>query len=125
MEIKPIKSDADYRLALKEIEGLMMADANTPEGDRLDVLATLVEAYERKHFPIDPPSPVEAIKFRMEQQGLRPTDLISIFGRPNRFYEVMNGTRSLTLPMIRQLHDDFGIPYESLIGSQTKGSVSV
>ena len=72
MDIKPIKTDSDYRAALKEIESLMMAETDTPEGERLDVLVTLVEAYEKRHFPLDLPDPVEAIKFRMDQMGLSP-----------------------------------------------------
>lgn len=115
MEIRPIKSEADYQAMLKEIESLMLAEANSPEGDRLDVLVTLVEAYERKHYPIDFPDPVEAIKFRMEQQGLTVDDLVAVIGRKNRVYEVLARKRPLTLRMIEGLHDTFSIPAESLL----------
>ena len=115
MDIKPIKTKADYKAMLAEIEGLMMARANTPEGERLDVLVTLVEAYERKHFTMEAPDPVEAIKSRMEDLGLKPNDLQPMIGRLNRVYEVLNYRRPLTLSMIRRLHDGLGIPAESLI----------
>ena len=115
MNIKPIRTKADYRAALKEIEALMNAAAGTPEGERLDVLATLVEAYERKHFPMDLPDPVEAIRFRMEQSGLSPKDLVPMIGQLNRVYEVLGRTRPLTLKMVWRLHRDLGIPAESLI----------
>lgn len=115
MEIRPIKSEADYQAMLKEIESLMLAEANSPEGDRLDVLVTLVEAYERKHYPIGFPDPVEAIKFRMEQQGLTVDDLVAVIGRKNRVYEVLARKRPLTLRMIEGLHDTFSIPAESLL----------
>ena len=115
MEIKPIRTKTDYRAALKEIETLMPARADTPEGERLDVLVTLVEAYEKKHYRLDLPDPVEAIKFRMEQSGLGPKDLVPMIGQINRVYEVLNRKRPLTLQMIRRLHRDLGIPAESLI----------
>lgn len=115
MNIKPIKTDADYRAALKEIETLMMAAPNTPEGEKLDVLATLVEAYESKHYPLDLPDPVEAIKFEMEQKGLTVKDLEPMIGKSNRVYEILNYKRSLTLKMIWNLHEGLGIPAESLI----------
>ncbi|HEX7218263.1 MAG TPA: transcriptional regulator [Burkholderiales bacterium] len=115
MNIKPIRTKADYRAALKEIEALMNAAAGTPEGERLDVLATLVEAYERKHFPMDLPDPVEAIRFRMEQSGLSPKDLVPMIGQLNRVYEVLGRKRPLTLKMVWRLHRDLGIPAESLI----------
>lgn len=115
MEIKPIRTKADYRVALKEIEGLMSAGPNTPEGERLDVLATLVEAYENKHYRLDLPDPVEAIKFRMEQMALTPKDLVPLIGRINRVYEILNRKRPLTLAMIQRLHSKLGIPAESLI----------
>ena len=119
MEIKPIKTRADYKAALKALESLMNVRANTPEGDRLDVLATLVEAYERKYFPMDLPDAVEAIKFRMEQQGLTPKDLEPLIGRSNRVYEVLNRKRGLTLAMIHRLHVGLGIPAESLLKQTT------
>lgn len=115
MNIKPVRTKADHRAALKEIESLMNARANTPEGERLDVLVTLVEAYERKHFPMDMPDPVEAIKFAMEQRGLTVKDLESMIGRTNRIYEVLNRKRPLTLKMIWRLHQGLGIPAECLI----------
>ena len=115
MEIKPIKTKADYRAALKKIETLMTSRANTPDGDRLDLLVTLVEAYEKKHYPLDLPDPVEAIKFRMEQMTLAPKDLVPMIGQINRVYEVLNRKRPLTLAMIRRLHHKLGIPAESLI----------
>jgi HTH-type transcriptional regulator/antitoxin HigA len=115
MEIRPIRTKADYRAALKEIEGLMSAGPNTPEGERLDVLATLVEAYEYKHYRFDLPDPVEAIKFRMEQMALTPKDLVPLIGRLNRVYEILNRKRPLTLAMIQRLHSKLGIPAESLI----------
>ena len=115
MHIKPIKTKADYRAALKEIESLMTAKPNTPQGERLDVLVTLVEAYEHKHYPLDLPDPIEAIKFRMEQMELTPRDLMPMIGQLNRVYEVLNHKRPLTLKMIRRLHNQLGIPAESLI----------
>ena len=115
MDIKPIKNDADYRAALKKIETLMMAEPDTPEGEKLDVLVTLVEAYEQKHYPLDLPDPVEAIKFEMEQKGLTVKDLEPMIGKSNRVYEVLNHKRSLTLKMIWRLHEQLGIPAESLI----------
>ena len=115
MEIKPIRTKADYQATLKEIEALMHAQPGTAEGERLDVLSLLVEAYERKHFPMDLPDPVEALKFRMEQSGLGPKDLVPMIGQLNRVYEVLSRKRPLTLAMIRALHDKLGIPSELLI----------
>jgi HTH-type transcriptional regulator/antitoxin HigA len=115
MDIKPIRTKADYRAALKTVESLMQAKANTPAGDRLDVLVTLIEAYEARHFPMDLPDAVEAIKFRMEQQGLTAKDLEPLIGRSNRVYEVLNRKRRLTLGMIQKLHLGLGIPAESLL----------
>jgi HTH-type transcriptional regulator/antitoxin HigA len=115
MDIAPIKSHRDYRRVLREIEGLMNARCNSPDGDRLDVLVTLVEAWERKHYPLDLPDPVEAIKYHMEQSGLQPRDLIPFIGSRNRVHEVLNRRRELTLNMIRRLHAGLGIPAESLI----------
>jgi len=120
MDIKPIKTDADYRAALKEIESLMESAVDTPEGERLDVLVTLIDAYEKKHFPMDLPDPVEAIKFRMEQMGLTAKDLEPMIGRLNRVYEVLNHKRPLTLKMIWKLHRGLGIPAESLIKQPTE-----
>jgi HTH-type transcriptional regulator/antitoxin HigA len=115
MEIRPIKTESDYQATLKEIEGLMSAKADSPEGDRLDVLVTLVEAYERERYPVDFPDPVEAIKFRMEQQGLTVDDLVPVIGRKNRVYEILARKRPLTLRMIEGLHETFSIPAESLL----------
>jgi HTH-type transcriptional regulator/antitoxin HigA len=115
MEIRPIKTKADYRASLREIETLMAAERDTLEGERLDVLVTLVEAYERRHYRLDLPDPVEAIKFRMEQKGMTPKDLVPMIGRINRVYEVLSRRRPLTLAMIQRLHSDLGIPAESLI----------
>jgi HTH-type transcriptional regulator/antitoxin HigA len=115
MEIKPIRTKADYRAALKKIEALMSARAGSPEGERLDVMVTLVEAYEKKHLPFDLPDPVEAIKFHMEQMALAPKDLVPMIGQINRVYEILNRKRPLTLQMIRRLHRELGIPAESLI----------
>ena len=115
MDIKPIRSDADYRVALKEIENLMTAAPDTPEGEKLDVLVTLVEAYEAKHYSLGLPGPVEAIKFEMEQKGLTVKDLEPMIGKSNRVYEILNHKRSLTLKMIWKLNQELGIPAESLI----------
>jgi len=115
MDIAPLKNRHDYRQALKEIGTLMQARRNTPEGDRLDVLVTLVEAWERKHYPLDLPDPVEAIKFHMEQNGLAPRDLIPFIGSRNRVHEVLNRKRPLTLKMIQRLHAGLRIPAESLL----------
>jgi len=117
MEIHPIKTETDYKAALKEVSKLMdiEPEQGTAERDRFEVLVTLVEAYEAKHYPIDPPDPIEAIKFRMEQQGLTVKDLEPMIGRRNRVYEVLNRKRPLTLPMIWRLHKGLGISAESLI----------
>ena len=116
MNIEPIKTDEDYRRTLAEIEGLMTAEQDTPDGDRLDVLATLVEAWEAQHYPVDLPDPIAAIRYHMEQKGLAPKDLVPYIGGRNRVYEVLNRKRSLSLEMIRRLHRELGIPAESLIG---------
>lgn len=118
MDIKPIRTEDDYRAALRDVESLMSAEFGTPDGDRLDVLATLVEAYETRHFPMELPSPIDAIKFSMEQKGLAPKDLEPLIGRLNRVYEILNGKRPLTLPMIVRLNDALGIPAEVLIRQQ-------
>ena len=120
MDIEPIKNNRGYRCVLKEIEGLMMAKRNTPEGDRLDVLVTLVEAWEAKHYPLDLPDAVAAIKYHMEQKGLAPRDLVPFIGSRNRVHEVLSRRRSLTLAMIRRLHEGLGIPAESLIRAAGK-----
>ena len=115
MDIKPIKTKADYRATLKVVESLMGAKTNTADGERLDVLVTLIEAYERKHFPLELPDPVAAIKFQMDQKGLTPKDLEPMIGRLNRVYEILNHKRPLTLKMIWKLHRGLDIPAESLI----------
>ena len=115
MNIKPIRTETDYYTVLEEIKSLMMAEPNSPEGEKLDVLVTLVEAYETKHFPLDLPDPVEAIKFEMERRGLTAKDLEPMIGKRNRVYEILNHKRPLTLKMIWKLHEGLGIPAESLI----------
>jgi len=115
IKINPIKSQADYEAALEHVSDLMDAKANTPEGDELDVLTTLIEAYEAKHHPINAPNPVEAILFRMDQYGLKDKDLIPFIGQSGRVSEVLNYRRKLTLPMIRKLHIGLNIPTESLV----------
>jgi len=117
MNIRPIHTREDYKTTLKEISALMESDpkSGTPAGDRLDVLATLVQAYEAKHFPVGSPDPVEAIKFRMEQSGLSVKDLEPMIGKRNRVYEILNRKRPLTLAMIRRLHRNLGIPASVLI----------
>ena len=115
MTIKPIKTERDYRTALKEIEKLWDAKPNTPKGDRLEVLVTLVEAYEQKHYKVEPPDPVEAIKFRMEQLGLKASDLAKILGGRSRVSEILNRKRKLTVDMMRSLRKRLDIPAESLL----------
>jgi HTH-type transcriptional regulator / antitoxin HigA len=119
-EVKPIRTKRDYDGALKEIERLWGAKAGTPDGDRLDVLATLVDAYETEHYPMDPPDPIEAIKFRMEQQGLTRRDLEEIIGTRTRIAEVLNRKRGLSIAMIRRLHERLGISAEVLIRPSRK-----
>jgi HTH-type transcriptional regulator / antitoxin HigA len=113
--IKPIRTEDDYEAALHRIDSLMEAEAETPEADELEVLATLVELYEEKHFPIGWPNPIEAIRFRMEQAGLSARDLIPLLGSRAKVSEVLSGKRSLTLQMIRALHEHWGIPAEVLL----------
>lgn len=115
MDIKPLKNDRDYKTALRQIEALMDARPGSPDGDRFDLLVLLVEAWEARHFPMELPDPVEAIKFEMERKGLTPKDLVPMIGRANRVYEVLGRRRPLTLGMIRRLHEQLGIPAESLI----------
>ena len=118
MEIRPIRTKSDYKAALKIVSALVDADPKrgTPDGDRLEVLGTLVEAYEAQHYPIALPDPIEAIKFRMEQQGLRPKDLTPMIGGLNRVYEVLNRKRPLSIAMVRRLNASLGISAECLIG---------
>jgi HTH-type transcriptional regulator/antitoxin HigA len=115
MEIKPIRNEQDYRDALLRVEALWDSPEGSPQFDELDVLATLVEAYEREHYPIDLPDPVDAIKFRLEQQGEDTRALVGIIGQRTRVYEVLHGKRALSLKMIRNLHDKLGIPANVLI----------
>ncbi len=115
MEIRPIRNEADYEQALREIERLWGTKEGTPDGDRLDVLTTLVEAYEERHFPMDAPDPIEAIWCRLEQQGLDHRALVGVIGGRSRVYEVMHRKRALSLEMIRRLNERFGIPAEVLI----------
>lgn len=118
MHIKPIHTEEDYRSVLAELSALVDADPEpgTGDGDRLEVLSTLVEAWEAQHYPIAAPDPVEAIKFRMEQAGLSIHDLEPLIGRPNRVYEVLARKRPLSMKMVRRLHYELGIPAEALIG---------
>lgn len=131
-EVKPIRSAADHRAALAEVERLWGAKSGTPAGDRLDVLATLIDAYEALHEPIDKPDPIEAIRFRMEQQGLTRKDLVPLLGTRTRVSEVLSRKRTLSIGMIRRLHATLGIAAEVLIraprpatrGSQRTGTRS-
>jgi HTH-type transcriptional regulator/antitoxin HigA len=113
--LRPIRTKANHEAALKEIERLWGARSGTPAGDRLDILARLIEAYEDEHYPMDPPDPIEVIKFRMEQQGLTRKDLEGVLGTRTRVAEVLNGRRGLSINMIRRLHEKLGIPAEVLI----------
>ena len=117
MNIKPIHNEQDYQATLREVSAYFDNEPapNTPDGDRFEVLLTLVEAYETKHHHIDPPDPIEAIKFRMEQEGLTAKDLVPMIGRVNRVYEILNHKRALTSSMIWKLHEGLGISAESLI----------
>jgi len=114
-DLKPIRTGADYEAALVEMEVLWGAKSNSPEGDRLDILATLIDAYESKHYPMDPPDPIEAIQFRMEQQGITRKDLEPMIGTRARVAEVLNRKRSLSIGMIRRLHGRLGISADVLI----------
>lgn len=117
MNIFPIRTEDDYDAVLKRIDQLMNAELGTPEGDELDILVTLVEAYEAKHYPIPACDPIEAIKFRMEQMGLEAKDLTSIIGSRSKVSEVLNRKRQLSISMIRNLHAQLHLPFESLIGA--------
>ena len=119
MNIQPIRTKADHKRALRELSAYFNDEPlpGSEEGDRFEILLTLVEAYEAKHVRIDAPDPIEAIRFRMEQGGLTVKDLVPSIGQPNRVYEVLNRKRGLTLEMIRNLHRNLGIPAESLIGA--------
>jgi HTH-type transcriptional regulator/antitoxin HigA len=115
MNIKPIRTDKDYEESLQRVEVLMDAKEGTTEFDELEILSTLIENYEAKHFSIDIPDPIEAIKFRMEQEGLKQKDVAELFGNKVRVSEVLNKKRRLTLDMVRNLHDNLSIPYDSLL----------
>lgn len=115
MDIRPIRGEADYERALQRVEELWDSVEGSAESDELDILATLIEAYEREHYPVDLPDPVQAIKFRLEQTGKDSRALIGIIGGRTRVYEVMRGKRPLSLNMIRNLHEKFDIPAEVLI----------
>lgn len=118
--LHPIRTEADYQAALKRAEAYFDAeeepDPDSDEGAHFEALITLIEAHEKKHYPIAAPNPIEAIKHRMEQRGLTARDLVPMIGQPNRVYEVLNGRRRLTLPMIRRLHAQLGISVEVLVG---------
>ena len=118
MNIRPIHTEDDYKATLRELSAYFdnEPEPGSEDGDRFEILVTLVEAYETRHFPVEAPNPVEAIRFRMEQAGLTGKDLVPYIGRANRVYEVLNGKRGLTIAMIRSLHRNLGIPAESLIG---------
>ncbi|WP_304525764.1 type II toxin-antitoxin system HigA family antitoxin [Halomonas sp. I5-271120] len=117
MNIRPIRTDVDYKAALREVSAYFdnEPEPGTEDGDRFDILLTLIEHYEAQQFPVDLPDPIEAIKFRMEQEGLTAKDLEAAIGKRNRVYEILNGKRNLTLAMVWKLHEMFGIPAESLI----------
>lgn len=117
MKVKVIKTESEYAAALARIEKLMDAKGSTPQGDELELLSLLVHDYEEKVFPIDKPDPVAAIRFRMEQQGLEPEDLIPLLGSRSRVSEILSGRRTLSLKMIRNLVARLGIPAEVLLGS--------
>src|SRR6266404_6363576 len=121
-EVRPIRTKRDYEAALKEVERLWGAKTGTSDGDRLDVLATLIDAHEAEHYPMDPPDPIEAIKFRMEQQGLTRRDLEEIIGTRTRIAEVLDGKRELSIDMIRRLHERLGISAEVLIRPSRKNA---
>lgn len=117
MDIRPIRTETDYESALREIEPYFdqEPEPGSPEADRFDVLAALIEAYEREHWPIDPPDPVEAIRYCMEQQGYTQSDLATLLGSRSRASEILKRRRPLTLEMVRKLHREWGIPAESLL----------
>jgi HTH-type transcriptional regulator/antitoxin HigA len=114
--VKPIRSENDLKEALDRLRTLWNAPDGSEEADEFEVLAVLIESYERQHYPIPPPEPVDAIRFVMEQKGLRPKDLIPFLGASSRVSEVLSGRRSLTVEMVRRLHEGLGIPYDCLVG---------
>ena len=115
IKIQPIHTKKGYKKALALVDRLWNAKPNSEEGAALDILVTLIEVYEDKHFPMLPPDPIEAIRFRMEQMGLQKSDIVKILGGENRVSEIFHRKRKLSLKMIRNLHDKLNIPYESLI----------
>lgn len=115
MKIKPIKNEKDYELSLKRIDEIFDALPGTKEGDELEILALVIEDYENKNYPIDPPDPIEAIKFRMEQMGMKQADLAKIIGHKSRASEILNKKRKLTLSMIRKLNKTLNISTEILV----------
>jgi HTH-type transcriptional regulator/antitoxin HigA len=115
MEIRPIKTEQDYNDSVRRIEELWGAKKDTPQGDELDLLVTIVESYEMKHYPIAPPDPVDAIKFRMEQMGMTKSDMVKYLGSQSRVSEVLNGKRKLTLSMVKSLYKGLKIPAEILL----------
>ncbi|EGB97115.1 MULTISPECIES: type II toxin-antitoxin system HigA family antitoxin [Pseudomonas] len=117
MNIKPIRNEDDLRAAFQRLEAIFQSEAGTPEADEMEVLVTLIEVYENRHYPIHPANPIEAIKFCMDQQGLTPRDLEPYIGPSGRVSEVLSGKRGLSLSMIKRLHDGLRIPYESLLAS--------
>lgn len=118
--LRPLHTEADYQAALSEVSAYFDNEPTpgTNDGDRFEILLTLVAAYEARHYPIDLPDPIEAIKFRMDQAGLTPKDLVPVIGRLNRVYEILNRKRPLTLNMIWRLHEQLGIPAACLIQPQ-------
>ena len=115
MNIKPIRTDEDLQAAFRRLEAIFQAAENTPEADEMEILVTLIEAYEQKQYPVGPADPIEAIKFRMDQQGLTPKDLEQYIGGSGRVSEVLNHKRPLSLRMVKRLHEGLRIPYESLL----------
>ncbi|MDD5370313.1 MAG: hypothetical protein PHQ40_14615 [Anaerolineaceae bacterium] len=125
MEVKPIRNEVDYQAALKEIEKLIDSQPGTPEGDRMDVLVTLVEAYEARNFPIpEPDDPVQVLDYYMESRGLSRGDLLPFLGSKERVSEILNRKRGLSLEMVRRLHDGLGIPADLLIGKKAHKTTS-
>ncbi|RLD60569.1 MAG: hypothetical protein DRI95_15330 [Bacteroidetes bacterium] len=115
MEIKPIKTEQDYKKSIERIEDLWGAKKDTPKGDEFDLLCTLIEAYEMKHYPIAPPDPIDAIKFRMEQMGMTKKDMAKYLGSPSRVSEILSRKRQLTLKMVKSLYKGLKIPAEILL----------
>lgn len=124
VEVRPIRTEADHAEALAEVERLWGAPAGTPEGDQLDVLATLIDGYEAAHHPLDPPDPIAAIEFRLEQLALSPDDLVPMIGSRPRVTEIMERKRELSLPMIRRLHQHLGISADILIRPSRSAEVA-